>query len=92
MDVTHEDTVILDCAVRRRLKNERGGFVKKTHWSWLDATASSSPVSEELGSSGCKKRLAGGAMTNESPVIDDSGMPASETGTLYRAESMDPCV
>ena len=41
-------------------------------------------------------------MTNESPVIDDSGMrtgsagqkrmPASETGTLYKAESVDPCV
>jgi hypothetical protein len=66
----------------------------------LDATASSSSVSEELGSFGCEKRLAGGTMTDESPVavVDDSGMrtelfkecrPEEElvsgTGTLYRA-------
>lgn len=65
----------------------------------LDATASSSSVSEELGSFGCEKRLAGGTMTDDdSPVVDDSGMrtelceecrPEEElvsgTGTLYRA-------
>lgn len=64
----------------------------------LDATASSSSVSEELGSGGCEKRLAGGTMTDDSPVVDDGGMrtelckecrPEEElvsgTGTLYRA-------
>jgi len=40
----------------------------------LDATASSSSVSDELGSFGCEKRLAGGTMTDESAVVDDSGM------------------
>lgn len=63
----------------------------------LDATVSSSSVSEELGAR-CEKRLAGGTMTDESPVVDDSGMrtelckecrPEEElvsgTGTLYRA-------
>jgi hypothetical protein len=64
----------------------------------LDATASSSSVSEELGSFGCEKRLAGGTMTDESPVVDDGRTRtelckdirpeeelASGTGTLYRA-------
>lgn len=64
----------------------------------LDATASSSSVSDELGS-GCEKRLAGGTKTDESAVVDDSGMCtpglcresrpedelASGTGTPYRA-------
>jgi hypothetical protein len=40
----------------------------------LDATASSSSVSEELGSGGCEKRLAGGTMTDDSAVVDDGGM------------------
>jgi len=62
----------------------------------LDATASSSSVSDELGSFGCEKRLAGGTMT-ESAVVDDAGMRTEEcrpeeelvsgTGTPYRA----PC-
>lgn len=59
----------------------------------LDATASSSSVSDELGSFGCEKRLAGGTMT-ESAVVDDGGMRTEErrpeeelvsgTGTPYR--------
>jgi len=64
----------------------------------LDATASSSSVSDELGSFGCEKRLAGGTRTEESAVVDEGGIctglcreyrPEDElvsgTGTPYRA-------
>lgn len=39
----------------------------------LDATASSSSVSEVLSSFGCEKMLAGGTMTDDSPVVDVTG-------------------
>jgi hypothetical protein len=39
----------------------------------LDATASSSSVSEVLNSFGCEKMLAGGTMTDDSPVVDVTG-------------------
>jgi hypothetical protein len=74
-----------------------GGGVERVSFELarLDATASSSSVSEELGSAGCEKRLAGGTMTEESAVVDVTGMrtglceesrPEEEllrTGTLY---------
>jgi hypothetical protein len=65
----------------------------------LDVTASSSVVSEELGSGGCEKMLGGGTMTEESAVVDVRGIRTgccwykecrpddelvSGTGTLYR--------
>lgn len=63
----------------------------------LDATASSSVVSEELGSGGCEKILGGGTMTEESAVVDVRGIRigwykecrpddelVSGTGTPYR--------
>lgn len=80
---------------------EDGGGVESVSFELarLDATASSSSVSDELGSFGCEKRLAGGTMTDESAVVDDSGMCtpglckesrpedelASGTGTPYGA-------
>jgi hypothetical protein len=75
-----------------------GGGVERVSFELarLDATASSSSVSEELGSFGREKRLAGGNKTEESAVVDDSGMRteffkdcgpeeelASGTGTPY---------
>lgn len=39
----------------------------------LDATASSSSVSEVLSSFGCEKMLAGGTMPDDSPVVDVTG-------------------
>ena len=64
----------------------------------LDATASSSSVSEVLSSFGCEKMLAGGTMTDDSPVVEVTGTRtalgeesrpeeelASGTGTPYRA-------
>lgn len=77
---------------------DNGGGVERVSFELarLDATASSSSVSEELGSAGCEKRLAGGTMTEESAVVDVTGMRtglrkesrpeeelASGTGTLY---------
>jgi len=78
---------------------EGGGVVKVSfELAILDATASSSSVvSEELGSGGCEKMLGGGTMTEESAVVDVTGMrtgwyeecrPEDElvsgTGTPYR--------
>ena len=78
-----------------------GGGVERVSFELarLDATASSSSVSDELGSFGCEKRLAGGTRTEESAVVDEGGIctglcrecrPEDElvsgTGTLpYRA-------
>lgn len=72
-----------------------GGGVERVSFERLDATSSS--VSDELGSLGREKRLAGGTITEESAVVDDSGMRtelckecrpeeelASGTGTPYR--------
>lgn len=76
-----------------------GGGVERVSFelAMLDATASSSVVSEELGSGGCEKILAGGTMTEESAVVDETGIRtgwyndcrpedelASGTGTPYR--------
>ncbi len=47
----------------------------------LDATASSSSVSE-LSSLGCEKRLAGGTMTDDSPVVVD--VTGTRTGLELR--------
>lgn len=84
------------------LRDDGGGGVESVsiELARLDATASSSSVSDELGS-GCEKRLAGGTKTDESAVVDDSGMCtptpglcresrpedelASGTGTPYKA-------
>jgi len=77
---------------------EGGGVVKESfELAILDATASSSVVSEELGSGGCEKMLGGGTMTEESAVVDVRGIRTgwykecrpddellSGTGTLYR--------
>jgi len=78
---------------------EGGGVVKVSfELAILDATASSSSVvSEELGSGGCEKMLEGGTITEESAVVDVSGMRtgwykesrpedelASGTGTPYK--------
>ncbi len=51
-----------------------GGGVERVSFELaiLDATASSSSVSE-LSSFGCEKMLAGGTMTDDSPVVDVSG-------------------
>lgn len=77
---------------------EGGGVVKVSfELAILDATASSSVVSEELGSGGCEKMLGGGTMTEESAVVDETGIRTgwynecrpedelvSRTGTPYR--------
>lgn len=46
----------------------------------LDATASSSVVSEELGS-GCEKMLGGGTMMEDPAVVDETG---TRTGCWYK--------
>jgi hypothetical protein len=57
------------------LREEGGGVVKVSfELAILDATASSSVVSEELGSGGCEKMLGGGTMTEESAVVDETGI------------------
>ena len=64
----------------------------------LDATTSSSLISEELGSGGCEKMLGGGTMTEGPAVVDERGIRtgrykdsrrpedelASGTGTPYK--------
>jgi hypothetical protein len=84
--------LVLDLAFLRE-----GGGVESVSFELarLDATASSSSVSEELETFGREKRLAGGTITEESAVVDDSGMRtglckerleeelASWTGTPY---------
>ena len=40
----------------------------------LDATTSSSLISEELGSGGCEKMLGGGTMTEGPAVVDERGI------------------
>jgi hypothetical protein len=80
-----------------------GGGVERVSFELarLDATASSSSVSEELGSFGRENRLAGGTITEESAVVDDNGMRtelckecrpeeelASGAGTLYRGRGL----
>ena len=60
-----------------------GGGVERVSFELaiLDATASSSVVSEELGSAGCEKMLGGGTMTEESAVVDETGI---RTGCWYK--------
>jgi hypothetical protein len=67
--------LVLDLALDLTFLREGGGVESVSfELARLDATASSSSVSEELGSFGREKRLAGGTMTEESAVVDDSGM------------------
>ena len=57
------------------LLREGGGVVKVPfELAILDATASSSVVSEELDSGGCKKMLGGGTMTEGPAVVDERGI------------------